>query len=326
MATGALGVRRARRERARREPAREHGALQQREHLERTHARRDGRASAISRSPHRTAQLVIGKRHVEPHLLPIGERRVGHERDRERVVHDAPIEVLVFLMKVRIEAKGIGPEARLLIALPRLGQRTNRAPRYRDAPGDVERHEPQVEMRVHHEVRGLGIGPPVEFASLRLRTGHAQGASHHEHGAQRIRDVGREGDRGREIRERTEAADRELAVPSHLRDDRFGRAIDLRLRRLRGDHVAESLGAVRLARGARLAHERRGRAGNDRRGDPSDLRNEPRVPRGAIDIGVAMHRRDGDDAQLRELRCQRERHGVVDPGIGVDENGSGHGP
>ena len=65
----------------------------------------------------RAALLAVRERHIEPQLLPPGERRIGHERHGERVVHDAAIEVLVRAMEVRVEAQRVSPEARILVAL-----------------------------------------------------------------------------------------------------------------------------------------------------------------------------------------------------------------
>ena len=54
--------------------------------------------------------------------------------------------------------------------------------------------------------------------------------------------------------------------------------------------------------------------------------DQPRIARAALDVGVAVHRRDRDEVELGQLRRERERNGVVDPGIGVDQNGSRHEP
>ena len=89
---------------------------------------------------------------------------------------------------------------------------------------------------------------------------------------------------------------------------------------LRRDHVAQPFGAMRFARGTRLAHERRRGAGDDRRVDPGDRGDESRVARGTIDVRVAVRGRDRNDAKLRQLRRERERDGIIDSGIGVDEN------
>ena len=115
-------------------------------------------------------------------------------------------------------------------------------------------------------------------------------------------------------------------MASHLRDDRIRRAVDLVLGRLRRDHVAESFGTVRLSRVTRFTHERRRRARNDRSVDAGDRRHESRVARAALKVRVAVHRRQRDDVELWQLRGERQRDGVVDSGIGVDQDGSGHEP
>ncbi len=42
------------------------------------------------------------------------------------------------------------------------------------------------------------------------------------------------------------------------------------------------------------------------------------------DVGVAVHCSDSDDFKRIERTCERERDGIVDAGIRVDEEGRGH--
>jgi hypothetical protein len=81
---------------------------------------------------------------------------------------------------------------------------------------------------------------------------------------------------------------------------------------------------VGLARGVGGALEGGGSAGDHRRIEPDAPGHLARVARDARHVRVPVHRGDGDYGERVEACGERDRHGIVDAGIGVDQNGAGH--
>jgi hypothetical protein len=103
--------------------------------------------------------------------------------------------------------------------------------------------------------------------------------------------------------------------------DRLRGVVGLGVGRLIGDPVTESFIAVRFARGMRCAPEGRRRASGDWRVDPHASGDLACVARGARHIGIPMTGRDAHELELREARGECKRHGIIDAGIGIDQNG-----
>ncbi len=255
---------------------------------------------------------------------PRRQRRVGDEGHRERIVDDASVEHLVAPVKVGVEAKRVGPEAGALVGDAGRGQRLDGAPRHGDAARDVERHESQVEPGVHHACRGLRVGPPVELAVARLRPAHGECAAHDVHGPEPCAELRLGGERARQVGERPEHAERERRVMDRRVDEEADGAIRLAVRRLAGGDVAESFGAVGLARRPGRPLERRVRSGHDGRAQPGPSGHLARIAQRAIGLDVPVHGRDPDHAQRVQSRRERDRDGIIDARIRIDERGDWH--
>ena len=91
-------------------------------------------------------------------------------------------------------------------------------------------------------------------------------------------------------------------------------------------HASEAVGAVHVARGDQTAEQRMAGAGRDRDiGAIGDFDEAQRVGESEFERYVAADRRDGFDFQLRRAQGQKDRHHVVNAGIGVQDDAARFG-
>ena len=236
-------------------------------------------------------------------------------------------------------ARVVEPEAALAERHDAVDERARFAPERRLQTGArqdglarrVEGHEVQGQARGEHPVGGLGVHVHVELRRRRDVAGHVHGAAHRDDAADQAYRAGVRLERQREVGQGPERDERQQPLqPPRVFDDHAHR-VGLE-RRLLGlgpvREVAETVLAVVALGGEEGARERLGGAHGDhgarRRLAQSEQAED--VDRPLLHGNVAGDRGDRLHADLRRAPAHQERERVVDPGIGVDQDGRRHGP
>ena len=196
--------------------------------------------------------------------------------------------------------------------------------------GRVERDEVEREPGGEDPVRRLGIHVHVELGGRRDVARHVHGAAHRHDAADELHRRRVRLERERQVRHGPERDDRQEALlpPGAVEDQRHGGGELAAAHRRPVVEVAEAVRAVVARSRHELPGERLGRADRDHRRrvglaqgeEPADVRG------GLLDRHVPRDRRDHLDDDLRRVPRGEERERVVDPGVGVDEQGRCHGP
>lgn len=130
--------------------------------------------------------------------------------------------------------------------------------------------------------------------------------------------------RQRDIGQRAERAerDRALGLPPHRLDDEIGgmTGLERHFRRRQIGAVEAGL-AVHVLRRHQVARQRPVRAGEDPHvRPPGQFADLARVQRGQVERNIAGDAGDAENLQLRRGERQQDRHRVVLPRVGVDDD------
>ena len=188
----------------------------------------------------------------------------------------------------------------------------------------VERHDGQEPVRLEDREGGLGVVPDVGLGGGRHVAGRERGAAHDRHAADEAGQLGAEAERDREVGQRADGDDLDLAG-TRLRagDDLLGGA-DRRVARdvARVARVALAVVAVHVVGVAvRAADQRVRRAHRDGHvGQPGHRERVRGVARRGLDLDVAPDGARGHHLDRRVQGGVEDGNGVIDARVDVEDD------
>ncbi len=187
--------------------------------------------------------------------------------------------------------------------------------------GEIEAaHQDARRAAAQHDVGRLGIEVDVELG--RGRHVAERAASHDRDAGDAVREAGIALQRERHVRERSRRDDPYSGDGPRDVEQVCDRVVGNDGAREHGQHGTGQSGfavhVLGVAERVRPGGERRGGAGMYRHVDVEELQHPERVARGALETHVAGH--GGDAEQLRPVRGDGDRDGIVMAGVAVEDH------
>ena len=198
----------------------------------------------------------------------------------------------------------------------------------RQRPRDRWIGRDRVGPRPEHDPCRFGITVQVPLARRGRVAGHAERAAHEHEPAEQPREGGLALEGEREVRQRTEGDQRDLAgETAGLLDDQVDpMAVAHRPAGRRELRMPDAARAVRLGRRLERPYERQLSPDRDLDVRPSGkFQHRQRVRRDLARLDVARHARHRDEVRLGRGDGVQQRQAVVDAGVDVEDDGGGPG-
>ena len=263
------------------------------------------------------------------------EARVQRHADGQGVMEGhAPVPLL------RLEVEAVGGEIldKAGRGPPVTRERCAEVSRGENHPsGYVQGDQLYGQSRGEDRRGGLGVHVDVELGGGGDIAGHRHGSAHHDDPGslgqapavtlERQGDIGQrsEGDDHETPGEAISRLENQIGPVQHLKGMRGLWVAKPTVRLTEATEVSETVVTVEMGRGDQRADQRAGGAPGHARAlvGARHVEDAESVGGAEVDPDVARHRGDGLHGDLGRAEGQQDGEGVVDAGIGVDENGSG---
>ena len=179
-----------------------------------------------------------------------------------------------------------------------------------------------------HDLGGLGVAVDVPLGRRGRVARHAERAAHQRVALEEAGQSRLAQDREREVRQRPERDQRDLAGPAAglVEDQVDGMAVAERAAGRRQLGVAQPLRPVRLGRRLERSDERDLAAHRDLDvGAAGELEHGPRVDPDLAGVDVARDAGHGDEVGVGRRGGVEQREAVVDAGVDIEDEGEGGG-